>query len=456
MRSIPLTMGEQATLWVDEPRAPMHIALAGEFDGTRFARADGSIDVEHVRAELVRRADRVPMLRRRVVWTRLGRGRPSWADDPAFDAAQHVSAAQLPEGQTFHDCCANAILRPLDHHRPLWRAEVVGGLPDGRFGALIVVHHVVAGGLAGVALAATLLDTVPDAVALPAHPGESTPGTTAPVQLRPPDRARSSTVLERIRRRWRRLAQTTADVRTRAPVTSLSGQVGPRRRVAAIRFPLADLRETGHGLGVSVNDLLLAAVTGGLRKLLGSRGDDLDGLVMRASVPVGSPTAGQPDGMLLVGLPVGEPDLLRRLAIIRRSTARLKSQLRAGGGSVFDVLRLPRPAARLAVRWMRSIAGCRINLFVTNVPGPKQPLWLAGARLLQAVPVAPLTRVLPLSVAALSYTGTLFIGINADDAVEDIEKLATVMHRALAELTEAARTGVRLPAAGHAVRAPHR
>jgi len=138
--------------------------------------------------------------------------------------------------------------------------------------------------------------------------------------------------------------------------------------------------------------------------------------------------------MLLIGLPVGEPDPLSRLATITAATAALKTRLRTGGGDVFDILQLPRPLARLSVRWMRRAARRHINLFITNVPGPNRPLWLAGARMLDAVPVAPLTADVPLGVAALSYTGVLAISVNVDAAVTDVDVLARGIERGLAEL----------------------
>jgi hypothetical protein len=129
-----LTLGELANVWVDEPAAPFHIALAGEFDATVFLREDGNLDLERVRAELVHRVDRVLALRRRVVWTRPRQGRPYWADDPAFDAARHVTAAFLPHGETFTDWCAQAILRHLDRSRPLWRARSSPACPTAASG----------------------------------------------------------------------------------------------------------------------------------------------------------------------------------------------------------------------------------------------------------------------------------------------------------------------------------
>src|SRR3954451_18441493 len=149
--------------------------------------------------------------------------------------------------------------------------------------------------------------------------------------------------------------------------------------------------------------------------------------------------------MLLVGLPVGDPDPLSRLATIHESTQRLKTRLGAGGGDVLDVLRLPTPAARLAVRWMRRIAGRGINLFVTNVPGPAAPLWLAGARLLEAVPVAPLIRGVPLGIAALSYGDTVCVSVDADASIDDLDVLINGMERSLAAVFDAARSGAPLP-----------
>src|SRR4051812_23737312 len=257
-----LTLGELANVWVDEPGAPFQIALVAEFDATPFQRGDGSVDLRRIRAELVSRAGRVPALRRRVVWRRFGLGRPYWVDDAVFQPEEHVSCASLPVGAAFTDWCAQQIVQPLNRDRPLWRAAVVSGLPGGRFGVLIVVHHAVADGLTGVALAGALLDSSPDNGA--AGPPVPHPG----VLPRPPVAAGTAArrnLPGRLRRRWRRLADAAADLRTRAPVTSLSRPIGVGRRLATVPIPLDQLLQAGHRLDVTVNDLLLAAVTGGLR-----------------------------------------------------------------------------------------------------------------------------------------------------------------------------------------------
>ena len=455
-----LRPADLANLWAESPGMPSQIALLAQFDAGPFAVA-GRLDAERVRAELARRAWRVPALVRRVVWTRPGQGRPAWAPDPGFDPTRHITCTRLPQGDDLARWCANRVVRPLDRARPLWRAEVVDGLPAGRFGLLVVLHHVLADGLTGVALAAALLDGEPDAG--PADPVAAPPPAVPTARDLVADNFRTrlgglSAALRRTARiprtlrhwgteaggaggagktRARQLRDASADVRAMAPRTSFPRRVGSGRRLAVVHLPLGKLRAAAHTHGATINDLLLAAVCGGLRDLLRSRGDSVADLVLRASFPVGE-MAGQHAGMLLVGLPVHEPDPLRRLATINTATTAMKARVRAGGGDVFDVLHLPGPLARLAVRWMRRIARRHINLFVTNVPGPTRPLWLAGARLLDAVPVAPLTADVPLGVAALSYGDILAVSINADAAVTDLDVLARGIERGFAELGPAA------------------
>jgi WS/DGAT/MGAT family acyltransferase len=452
VRGKPLTLGELASVWVDEPVAPFQIAMVGIFDGTPFLRQDGTLDLTRVRSELVHRARAVPTLRRRMAWDRPGKGRPRWVEDAGFAPERHVTRTSLPEGIPFMSWCGTQIVRPLDRDLPLWRAQVVDGLPGAKFGLLIVVHHAVADGLAGVALARALLDGAADGGSADATASarDPRPQPARPVAPRPRSSPadlgrRLRDVPARLHRRGRALADAAADFRATAPVTSLSRPIGPGRRLVSTAWSLPALRSAGHRVGATVNDLLLTGITGGLRELLLERGDDLGGLVLRASVPVGSKGHGQPDGILVLGLPVGEPDLLRQLAIVHEQTATLKTRLASGGGDVLDVLHLPTPAARAAVRWMRRVAARRINLFVTNVPGPAENLWLAGARLLEAVPVAPLVRGVPLGIAALSYAGTLHVSVNADAAVDDVDFLAEAMERSVDALLAAARDGARLP-----------
>jgi hypothetical protein len=419
VEEVPATSGELATLWVDRPGAAFNVALLCRFDAGPFTRPHGVVDLDRVRAEVARRAATVPRLGRRLT----GHRRPVWVQD-RIRSEEQVRVAELPAGAGLLDWCAARVVVPLDPGRPLWRVDVVG-VPDGGFVLLFVAHHVLVDGRHGAAVLRALLDPPPAAA-------EETP-PAGPAGRRP------AAPVGRPNRR-ERLRSALADLRERAPVTSLSGPVGSGRRLAVVRADLAGLRVLEAEHGATINDVLLAAVAAGLRELLLERGEPTAGLALRASVPVSSGAAGQPDGIMLVSLPVGEPDPLRRLTTITTETTTLKGRIRSGGGNVFDVLRLPPPLARAAVRGLQYIAARNINLFVTNIPGPAEPLRLAGARLLSAVPVAPLAANVPIGIAALSYAGALHIGINADAGIPDLDVLGRAMVREFAMLAARSET----------------
>ena len=435
-----LRMDELVNAWVADRFTPFQIALLGLFDAAPFLLSDGSLDVLRIRRELAARARRVEPFRRRVIWTRFGEGMQVWAPDPSFDPDRHIEGATLPAGDDLTAWAAGRIIRPLPPDRPLWRAEVVDGLPGERFALIIVVHHVVADGITGVALAGSLLDPAPDTAPAPAAP-RPTPSlpthrdiyrdrlrglavALGRIRVRRPPQRSAGHGLRAIRTRLREMG---ALLGPRTSETSLPRTVGSTRRLAVVRCPLEELRGSGHALGVTVNDLLLAAVTGGLRQLLLARGDDVDRLTLRTSVPAATREGRQASGIMLVDLPVRERDPLRRLDVIHRATAAQKRSLSAGAPDITDVLHLPLPLARVGMRWLRRFGGTRVNLFVTDVPGPPAPLWLAGARLLEVVPVAPLVQHVGLCVAALSYAGELAVSVHADGSLTDLELLAEGM-----------------------------
>jgi WS/DGAT/MGAT family acyltransferase len=439
MHDEPLRAEDLANLWVEDPHTPFHIALVAELEAGPLVRGDGSPDLARFAAELAARVHRVPALGRRMVRRRLGTARPVWRDDSRDRPERHVRCVALPPGQDFVTWAGNRILEPLDRSRPLWRADVVGGLPDGRVGLLVVVHHVVADGLTGVTMISRLLDRLPDTDAAGNVPDPEL--RRVPDPAAPTGRAPEASQVGPLGRVMAALG----DFGTRTTPTSLPRRLGPGSRLLVLEESLDDLTRTGHALGATVNDLLVAAVTGGLRALLAARGELRPGLVARASVPVGRTGAGQTAGMLAAGLPVGKDDPVARLAAIVRETTEGKKRIRAGGGHVMDVTRLPLPLAHLAVRGLRRIAGSRIDLFITDVPGPPGPLWLAGARLVRAVPVAPLVQGVPIGVAALSYDGRLAIAVNVDAAVSDVDVFADAMRAEFDHLARAQRAASTRP-----------
>lgn len=443
-----LRMDELVNAWVGHRDTPFQLGLLAVFDAGPFARTDhgGGVDVQRVAQSLTERAGGIPQLARRVVWTRLGEGRPVWFDDPDDDPARHVTMTRLGPAVDLPTWAANRAVVPLDLDHPLWRVDVVG-LDNERFAVLVVVHHVLVDGLAGVRLLLDLLDTAPDAVRL------AIPATTG---ARPPLPTHRDLVVDRVRS-WRRprragvarsghpaghtrrafaeYREAMSQLSAPLPRTSLPREVGPTRRMAVASGDLEALHRAARERGATVNDVVLAAVTDGLRDLLLARHDCAAGLFVRAIIPVALDPTGQAAGMIVVDLPVGDPEPARRLAtIVERTTAR-KQRLRAGGGTGNGILGLPVPLARVVVPWARRRGSAHVHLSVTNVPGPATPLWLAGARLTRAVPVAPLVDLVGLTVGVLSHDGRLVVAVNADGSVADLNALGDGIEASLSRLS---------------------
>lgn len=422
-------------LWAETPAAPMNIALVGIFDGGPLTGPGGDVRLAAIRAFIAARLDCAPALRRVLLPTRPGQGRMAWIDAQHLDIGDHVVLAA--PGRPFTgeedvlDWCARRSVIPLDHSRPLWRMDVIPGLPGGRVGMLVIVHHVVADGLRSVALIAGLLDPAPDREdgAAPRWPPAPPPSALELVtdNLRTRVSAISRARPGQLPQRLRALRAVSREQARHAPPTPLTGPIGTGRWLQVLRQPLEDLRATAHANGSTINDLLLAAVTTGLRAMLVEQGDCPDGLILRASVPVGA-RPGNPGGMIVVPLPVGTPDPGQRLRAITAETARRKQHPSEG---IAGIVAMPASLARLGVAWARHAAATHINLYVTNVPGPPVPLYLAGAQLLEAIPVAPLVAGVRLSVTALSYNGALSIALLADQAITGLPTMAAGMRSAL-------------------------
>lgn len=440
--------GDLMTLWAEAPATPMHIALAGLLDPDPLLDEHGRLRLDQLRTAIEARLGRAPELRRRIRWTRFGQGRPAVVDDHRFAIGRHVTAVPL-EGRSevgFWTWCANQALQPMDRSHPLWRVTFATGLASGRVGVLVVMHHALADGIAGSALAARLLDPGPDE-AVASRPWWPAP-PPGPLALTA-DAAitRMAAVAAGLRRlpgarsalgkAARDAAATRAAVAQLAPVTSLQRSIGPTRRLAVIRRPLQQVKDAGRAQGATVNDVLLAAVASGLHRLLAGRGDQVEGLELRVSVPVGAPGGARNAGgstPMVLPLPIGDLGHVDRLARIAATTRAAKTGRDRGYRGLLASPLLPTTLLRLAVRWLARHGGSRVNLYVTNVPGPPAPLWLHGACLQAAVPIAPLVAGVPVAVAALSYTGELALSIQVDGAVDDLEVLAAGVTEGLDQL----------------------
>jgi len=445
-----LTASDLFMLLWDDYGWPNQIGGLAILDGTNLLDHDGHLRIEAVRRRLEPRLHLVPRFRQLLYRPRLGLGWPLWVDAPCFDLADHIGvhplAAPGDQAQLLQACQELARGR-LDPGRPLWELWLLPGLPQRRVGAFIRVHHVVADGPAGVATFGALLDLTADAPTPVPSPWTPTPIPTASELLRDNLRRRR----QQLGRGWSGLAHPGRTLRRAraawpawrevfteqpAPQTSLNHPVGADRRLAILGGRLDRTKQIAHAHHAKVNDVVLAAVAGGLRQLLAGRGEDVQGLVLRAMVPIslhqeqpGQARGNQP-GWMMVPLPLGEPDPVRRLALIAAETAARRHKARPPAGSgIFRFV-----AGQRA--WYRHFPRQRsVNLVVTNVPGPPVPLYLAGARLLELFPVVPVMGNLTLVVAVLSYAGQLNLTAVADrDGCPDLEVFVQGVRSALDDL----------------------
>jgi WS/DGAT/MGAT family acyltransferase len=231
-----------------------------------------------------------------------------------------------------------------------------------------------------------------------------------------------------------------------APRTSLNARTGRHRRLAVVRVPLSEVKEIRAGLGGTVNDVVLAGVGGGLRRLLQQRAEATDDLQLRTMCPVSVRSddargaLGNKVSAMFISLPLDGRSAFDRLSFISAQTRDLKERRQALSAEMllsasdFIAPTLMSLAARVVHRQPF------FNLIVTNVPGPQFPLYMMGARLLEAFPIVPLTRNLTVVVGILSYDGTMHFGLWADrDNFADLEVFAGGIDDAFAELLKLAR-----------------
>ncbi len=227
-----------------------------------------------------------------------------------------------------------------------------------------------------------------------------------------------------------------------APRTSLNVPIGQARRFAVVRVPLPEVKAIGRDLGGSVNDVILAACTAGLRHLLTTRGEHLPLQGLRAMVPMnlrdasGDLALGNRVTSLFVDLPVAEPLAHARLRAIHAETQRLKGSGAAKGATtLMDLAALAPPIVVHAALAQTQFSSRAFNVTITNVPGPQRPLYAHGALLRELHPVVPLAAEHAVGIAIFSYNGLLSIGINADcESMPDLAELAYGIEQGIEQL----------------------
>jgi WS/DGAT/MGAT family acyltransferase len=448
-----LTGIDAGFLLQEGPEAHMHVGALMLFEGP----APGYGELADALRE---RLHLVPRYRQKVAVPPAGGGRPVWVDDAAFDLELHVRHVALPrpaEHATLLSLAARVFSEPLDRRRSLWEIWLVEGLAEGAFALISKTHHAMIDGIAGVDLAQALLDVSPVPAEVP-HTGE--PWRPAPEPSAAELLARGAvSALRAGVRAAGTAAEALAEPRTTvatavgaaealgelaragarpAPPTPLNVPIGPQRRLVSVHRELDELKAIGAVLGGTVNDVVLAAVTGALREWLRTRRFRTDGLELQALVPVslrGTRERGALGNRLTAmrgTLPVGVEDPVARLEAVRATMDALKDSKQALGVEIVAALENVLPPAILALASRLQISSRFFNLLVTNVPGPQFPLYLRGRELLDVVPVALLPREHALAVAVVSYHGLITFGLLGDrSAMADLDVLAEGVDREL-------------------------
>jgi len=453
-----MSLMDAAFLYVENDVTPMQIGGVAIFEGPPPTR-------DELVTRFAAKLSLVPRYRQKVHFPPLNAGLPSWIDDPHFNLDYHLrrSAVPAPGGRSeLETLVGREMSQHLDRARPLWEMSVVEGLEDGRWAMVSKVHHCMVDGVSSIDLMSLLFDTDPNPPAITVEPWQPRPeptrvqalAHTAAGALHPVQAARRAVealrspaaVAERGVETARALASFAPKLRP-PPTTSLNGPYGPHRRWTSAHASLADVKLVRRGLGGTVNDVVLAAITRGFRELLLGRGEQVDGRVLRTMVPV-SVRAEHERGVynnrvsgVLVDLPVGLADPAARLAEIRKQMDGVKESKGAVAGERLVELADFAPPILLAAgtRLAASMPQRSLNTAATNVPGPQHPLYFAGRRLLESAPTIPLAAFLRVVVGIFSYDGNLHFGITGDyDTAADIGVLADGIERGMAELVATA------------------
>jgi WS/DGAT/MGAT family acyltransferase len=456
-----LTGIDAAFLHQEGPASHMHVGAVTAFEGPPPAFGE-LLDTLRSRLHLV------PRYRQKLAVPPAATGRPLWVDDPAFDIEYHVRRTALPPPGTESQLmrlAARMFSEQLDRSRPLWEMRFIEGLEDDRFALINKSHHAMIDGIGGVDLATLMFDLTrePTPIEHPDEPwrpaAEPTPAEVLASGARDFLRtgvrtatqavgmlARPQQALHGARVAAEGIGEVVWAGLNPAPSTPLNVPIGPHRRYAVVRNELGDFKLVKDAFGGTVNDVVLAVVSGALRQWLQARGVRTEGLELRALVPVSiratheRGTMGNRLAAMRGPLPVYIEDPLLRLGAVREAMDGLKESKQAVGAEVLASVQNFAPPTILAQASRLNFSTRLFNLLVTNVPGPQFPLYVRGRELVDVFPVAFLPRDHALAIAIMSYNGHMNFGLLGDyDAMPDIDALAEGVEASLAELVALAR-----------------
>ncbi|HEY4278721.1 MAG TPA: wax ester/triacylglycerol synthase family O-acyltransferase [Conexibacter sp.] len=453
-----LTAVDASFLHQEDSASHMHIGAVTIFEGPPPAF---SAVLDHIRSRL----RFVPRYRQKLAYPPLETGRPLWVDDPTFNLEYHVRHSALPAPgteQQLYRLAARIVSQQLDRSKPLWECWFVEGLDDNRFALIFKTHHALVDGVSGVDLATVLFDLQPVPQRLEPDSWTARPEPTSAELVAAGVTGLAKTAVDvagkaiaaatnpgaavdALREAAEGIGEIVWAGLNPAPDTPLNVAIGPHRRYAIVRNRLEDFRYVKGILGGTVNDVVLAVISGSLGRWLRSRGVRTEGLELRALVPVSIRTDDQRQQLgnqivLMRGpLPVYIEDPVARLRFVKEAMDGLKESKQAVGAKVLADVQQLAPPTVLAQASRIQFSTRLFNLITTNVPGPQFPLYVLGRELQDLFPIAFLPKNHSLAIAIMSYNGNVGFGLLGDyDALPDVDEIAEGIAEDLAELKLAA------------------
>jgi diacylglycerol O-acyltransferase len=447
-----LTALDDSFLAVENPSAHMHVGWAASFRQPNGGQAPR---FEDLRDHIAGRLCRAPRFRQRIASVPFGLNAPIWVDDERFDVNRHVLRSDATSLRDLADSCMSTQLR---RDRPLWQICIADRLEDGRIGLVGKVHHCMVDGIAAVELGSLLLDPSPEP-----PPAESdrwrpsrAPGAARRLVGGVLDLVAREASLAKVPARLARYPRRLGDaielarrarealshsMRPAQPQEPVNQPITGARHLAWFSRPLEDLKRIGRPLGASVNDVLLAVSAGGMRSLM--RSQDRDPAPLKTMVPVNvrdpghTADLGNRISFVFVDLPCDEPDPLRRLRDVRlEMTERKEAGMPEGGDAVMATLKyLPRTAQH---RVSRMIASPKtFNLTVSNIPGPRQRMYMLGCEMEAAYPVVPIADKHAVSIGMTTVAERACFGLYAaSEVLPESDRLAEAVDDSIDELLE--------------------
>ena len=449
-----LSVLDELFLHIEGPNTHMHVGSVIVFEGP-------PPEFEEFLESVNKRLQVVPRFRQKLMTVPFGIGRPIWVDDTHFNLEYHVRHTALPapgDDEKLNRLAGRIMSQQLDRNKPLWEMWFAEGLGGDRWALISKAHHCLVDGVSGTDIMTVILDLTPEGQEIEPEPWRPEPEPTADQLLLDAvaERLTSPTEIARVVRSAamdpskvpnqvleavRSLGAFLGGGLDFAPASSLNVRIGPHRRFEPVLTELDEFKRIKNGHGGTVNDVVLAVVTGGLRKLLKTRGERVDDLELRAMVPVSvradadKGALGNQVASIWAPLPIHEADPLARLRKISASMKDLKSSGQAVGAQVLTSIGEWAPST-IVSQAARLVARQRAyNLVVTNVPGPQFPLYSMGREMLEVYPVVPLSDNTAIVVGLVSYNGKIGFGLLGDfDAARDLAVFAEGIEKSIVEL----------------------